>query len=149
MEEEAESASSKFSKELINCSCCCCWVTQSCPTLCDPVDCSPPGSSVPGILQARILEWAAIPFCRINCSTRTQTQSYSPYMDPNLHSIILPRGTKLSWARQWSWRNSKFYPFSVYVLCSSFKRAVAQLQTIRDWAKTVEKSSALRVFTWL
>ena len=33
---------------------------QSCPTLCDPMDCSPPGSSVPGILQARILEWVAI-----------------------------------------------------------------------------------------
>ena len=33
---------------------------QSCPTLCDPVDVSPPGSSVPGILQARILEWVAI-----------------------------------------------------------------------------------------
>ena len=32
-------------------------VTQSCPTLCDPMDCSPPGSSVHGILQARILEW--------------------------------------------------------------------------------------------
>jgi len=37
-------------------------VTQSCPTLCDPKDCSPPGSSVHGILQARILEWVAIPF---------------------------------------------------------------------------------------
>ena len=35
---------------------------QSCPTLCDPVDGSPPGSSVPGILQARILEWVAVPF---------------------------------------------------------------------------------------
>ena len=34
---------------------------QSCLTLCDPMDCSPPGSSVPGILQARILEWVAIP----------------------------------------------------------------------------------------
>ena len=33
---------------------------QSCPTLCDPVDCSPPGSSVHGIFQARILEWVAI-----------------------------------------------------------------------------------------
>ena len=33
---------------------------QSCPTLCDPIDGSPPGSSVPGILQARILEWVAI-----------------------------------------------------------------------------------------
>ena len=35
---------------------------QSCPTLCDPIDGSPPGSSVPGILQARILEWVAIFF---------------------------------------------------------------------------------------
>ena len=33
------------------------WVTESCPTLCDPMDYSPPGSSVHGILQARILEW--------------------------------------------------------------------------------------------
>ena len=39
-------------------------VAQSCPTLCDPVDCSPPGSSVHGILQARILEWVAISFSR-------------------------------------------------------------------------------------
>ena len=35
---------------------------QSCPTLCDPIDCSPPGSPVPGILQARALEWVAISF---------------------------------------------------------------------------------------
>ena len=35
---------------------------QSCLTLCDPIDCSPPGSPVPGILQARTLEWAAISF---------------------------------------------------------------------------------------
>ena len=35
---------------------------QSCPTLCDPIDGSPPGSPVPGILQARALEWVAISF---------------------------------------------------------------------------------------
>ena len=35
---------------------------QSCPTLCDPIDGSPPDSAVPGILQARALEWAAISF---------------------------------------------------------------------------------------
>ena len=39
-------------------------VAQSCPTLCDPMDCSPPGSSVHGVLQAEILEWVAIPFSR-------------------------------------------------------------------------------------
>ena len=38
---------------------------QSCPTLCDPIDGSPPGSSVPGILQARILEWVAMPSSRV------------------------------------------------------------------------------------
>ena len=37
-------------------------VAQSCPTLCDPVGCSVPGSSVHGILQARVLEWVAISF---------------------------------------------------------------------------------------
>ena len=37
-----------------------CSVIQLCPTFCDPIDCSPPGSSVHGILQARILEWVAI-----------------------------------------------------------------------------------------
>ena len=35
---------------------------QLCPTLCDPIDVSPPGSPVPGILQARILEWVTISF---------------------------------------------------------------------------------------
>ena len=35
---------------------------QSCPTLCDPIDGSPPGSPMPGILQARVLEWVAIAF---------------------------------------------------------------------------------------
>ena len=36
--------------------------SQSCPTLCDPIDSSPPGSPIPGILQARVLEWGAIAF---------------------------------------------------------------------------------------
>ena len=40
---------------------------QSCPTLCDPKDGSPPGSSIPGILQARILEWVAISFSIQHC----------------------------------------------------------------------------------
>ena len=37
---------------------------QSCPTLCDPIDGSPPGSAIPGILQARTLEWVVISFSR-------------------------------------------------------------------------------------
>ena len=49
-------------------------VDESCPTLCDPMDCSPPGSSVHGILQARILQWVAIAFSRGSSSPRDQTQ---------------------------------------------------------------------------
>ena len=49
-------------------------VAQSCPTLCDPIDCSPPGSSLHGILQARILEWVAISFSRGSSQPRDRTQ---------------------------------------------------------------------------
>ena len=49
-------------------------VAQLCPTLCDPMDCSPPGSSVHGILQARILEWVAIPFSRGSSQPKDLTQ---------------------------------------------------------------------------
>ena len=51
----------------------CMWVAQSCPTLCNPMDCSPPGSSVHEIIQARVLEWVAIPFSRGSSQTRHQT----------------------------------------------------------------------------
>ena len=51
----------------------CVLVTQLCPTLCDPMDRSPPGSSVHGILQGRILEWVAIPFSRGSAWQRDQT----------------------------------------------------------------------------
>ena len=46
---------------------------QSCPILGDPMDCSPPGSSVHGILQARIQEWVALPFSRGSSGPRDQT----------------------------------------------------------------------------
>ena len=49
-------------------------VTQSCPTISDPMDCSLPGSSVHGILQARILEWVAMPFARGSSQPRDRTQ---------------------------------------------------------------------------
>ena len=49
-------------------------VAQSCPTLCDPMNCSPPGSFVHGIFQARILEWVATHFSRGSSWFRDQTQ---------------------------------------------------------------------------
>ena len=54
--------------------CLCVSVTQSCLTLCYPMDYSPPGSSVHGILQARILEWVVIPFSKGSSQTRDRTQ---------------------------------------------------------------------------
>ena len=49
-------------------------IVKSCPTLCDPMNCSPPASSIHGILQARILEWVAISCSRGPSWSRDQTQ---------------------------------------------------------------------------
>ena len=54
--------------------CVCVKSLQSCPTLCHPMDCSPPGPLVHGILQARILEWVAISFSRGSSPPRDRTQ---------------------------------------------------------------------------
>ena len=53
----------------------CCLVAQSCLTLCNPMDCSPPGSSVHGMLQARMLAWAAISFSRGSSWPRDPTRA--------------------------------------------------------------------------
>ena len=56
---------------------------QSCPTLCDPMDSSPPGSPVPGILQARTLEWAAISFSNAcKCNVNVKSLSHVWLSDP-------------------------------------------------------------------
>ena len=57
-------------------------VAQSCPTLCDPMDCSLPGSSVHGIFQARVLEWVAIAFSIYLCSV---SQLLFGYTEASLH----------------------------------------------------------------
>ena len=51
-----------------------CLVTQLFPTLCDPMDCSPPGSSVHPVLQARVLEWVVMPSSRGSSQPRDRTQ---------------------------------------------------------------------------
>ena len=64
-------------------------VTQSCPTLSDPMDCSLPGSSVHGIFQARLLEWGAIAFS-VSVSTIQQKESV-------MHIHPLPSGLPSIW----------------------------------------------------
>ena len=71
---------------------------QSCPTLCDPIEGSPPGSSVPGILQARTLEWVAIAFSKA-CMHAKSLQSCPTLCDPmdssppgsSIHRILQAR----------------------------------------------------------
>ena len=58
----------------LSCVCVCVLVAQLCPTLCDPMDCNPPGSSVHEIFQARILEWVAISFSRGSSQPRDRTR---------------------------------------------------------------------------
>ena len=60
-------------------------VTQSCPTLCDPMDCSLPGSSIHEIFQATVLEWVAISFS--NWTTNSVTQSCQTVCDPMNRSL--------------------------------------------------------------
>ena len=51
-------------------------ITQLCPSLCDPMDCSSLGSSVHGILQTGMLEWVSIPFSSRSSQPRNQTQVF-------------------------------------------------------------------------
>ena len=84
-----------------------CSVTQSCPTLCNPMDCVPPGPSVHGILQARTLEWAAVSSSRGSSSPRDWIRPTVLQADSSLSEIqgkpLLPfyflpiqRGKKLT-----------------------------------------------------
>ena len=68
---------------------------QSCPTLYDPIDGSPPGSSVPGILQARILEWVVISFSNA-CMHAKSLQSCLTLCDPMDTAYQAPSSTGFS-----------------------------------------------------
>ena len=65
-------------------------VAQLCPTLCDPMDCSPPGSSVHGILQARVLEWVAISFSRVHMARKYISHS-TKEMKVSLPDVSFPK----------------------------------------------------------
>ena len=97
-------------------------VVQSCPTLCDPVDCSLPGFSVHGIFQARVLEWAAISFSKGSSWPRNWTWV----------SCIAGRCFTL-WATReepWQWRKKK-------------KGDLQGMQPLKDWLYITEKCGPL------
>ena len=62
---------------------------QSCPNLCDPMDCSPPGSSIRGVLQARILKWVAMPTFRGIFLPRDQIKSHPCCLRWQVGSLLL------------------------------------------------------------
>ena len=77
---------------------------QSCLTLCDPIDGSPPGSAVPGILQARTLEWIAIPFSSV-CKWKVKVKSLSHvrlFATPWTAANQAPRSMGFSRQEYWS-----------------------------------------------
>jgi len=64
---------------------------QSCPTLCDPTDGSPPGSTIPGILQERTPEWVAISF------SNGMVHSFIELCKPLHHKVVIHEGVKISY----------------------------------------------------
>ena len=120
------------------CACACVLVAQSCPALCYPTDCSPPGFSVHGILQARILECIAIPFSRGTSQPRDRT----------LGSCIAGRFFTI-------WAPGKFffvYGFSLIVVAHSVKNLPAMqenwVQSL-GWEDTLEKGVYLFQYSCL
>ena len=98
-------------------------VAQSCPTLCNPIDCSLPGSSVHEILQARILEWVAISFSRGSSWPRDQT----------LISLFVGR-----FFTSWATRGAKQYPVTSMLASSSllhfiYKNWCAEMRFHLGW----------------
>ena len=87
-------------------------VTQSCLTLCDPMDYGPPGSSVHGILQARILEWVYISSFRVSSPPRDQTQGFciaGRFPFPGMG--LMPTAVEAQSLKHWTSREVQIHPF--------------------------------------
>ena len=96
-------------------------VAQSCPTLCDSVDYSSPGSSVHGILQARILEWVAISFSRGSSRPRDRTQV----------SRIAGRRCNL-WATREATKRNKASPFPMAKAIGQYENRKMKMYDCKD-----------------
>ena len=83
-------------------------VAQSCRTLSDPMECSPPGSSIHGIFQARVLEWGAIAFSNIDQWNKIDGLEIYPHTYGNL--TFEKGGQNIQWRKdsffsKWCWEN--------------------------------------------
>jgi len=89
-------------------------VAQSCPTLCDPMDCSPPGSSVPGISQARVLAWGAqvLPICPQSWLQQIGMPSCGCFFFPVMPSLTPPKQIVSSLKPETN--EKEFYKFNIF-----------------------------------
>ena len=76
-------------------------VTESCPTLSDPMDCSPPGSSIRGIFQARVLEWGAIDCVDHNKLWKILRKKGLGLLDLLWEKVMAPHSSTLAWKIPW------------------------------------------------
>ena len=94
---------------------------QSSPTLCDPIDGSPPGSSIPGILQARTLEWVAISFCNAwkwKVKVKSESEVTQSCPTPSNPMDCSPPGSSvhgICQARVLEWGAIAFYKVTVQI----------------------------------
>ena len=123
---------------------------QSCPTLCNPTDGSPPGSSVPGILQVRILEWVAISFSNA-CMHAKLLQSCPTLCNPMDNSPPGSAVNRILQARilEWVAISLSTYTISKHLLGTSYWPALLQESGRLCWAKKkkTDKISGFRAFT--
>ena len=124
-----------------------CWLVtatakslQSCPTLCDPIDGSPPGSPIPGILQARTLEWVAISFSNAR-KRKVKVKSLSrvqPSATPWTAVFQAPLSMGFSRQEYWSW-----LPLSSPASYSEAQNAVR-----KTWGGGEKHGPCLAVWLW-
>ena len=100
---------------------------QSCPTLCDPMDCSLPGSSIHGIFQARVLRWVAISFSSGSSWPRDQTQIIAGREHSYTHQQKI--GLKIYWA--WSIRTRPSFPLCQSLPSGSFYKPLILADSLK------------------
>ena len=127
----------------------CVLVTQSCPTLCDPMDGRPPGYSIQGILQARILEWIVIPFfrgsfwlrdwLRVSCTIGRFSTIWSTREAPEIKKIRNP-GTEDSYRSPslyiWPWKKPWWWGFWLKTQCTVATVPIALSPALFHWGQT-------------
>ena len=128
--------------------CMCAKSLQSCLTLCDPMDHSLPGSSVHGILQARILQWVAIPTSRGSLRPRDWTRISYIYLHWQAGFLPLVQPGKPVIPLTYLQFTMKFYASFSYLFLSA-RNALLSFQSFESWPKCCLLSKDLLTSCWM